>query len=320
MQIRRQHFNSALGYAAAAVDRGGDARNDAAFIAAAAADPAALTYVLGGDRAMLAPGEPTRALFTPVEAAALGEAAARLYLGRAAAGGPRFATVLPAADLERLAAAGTYLAVDLRSLATEGLLPAEDIGALGLAKSLAAWHARHGFCPNCGAATAIVSGGWRRLCPACGAEHYPRVDPVAIMLVSDGERALLGRQPRFAPGRYSCLAGFVEPGETIEAAVRREVLEEAGIRVGTVSYLASQPWPFPSSLMLACRGVALSCDIVIDPTELEEARWFDRAELALMLAGTHPDGLGAPPPMAIAHHLIRHFVEEAAPLRQATAG
>jgi NAD+ diphosphatase len=308
--VNRPEPFAGIAYAAADLDRGGDARNDPAFIDAEAAAPGCLTYVLGGDRAVLVPGTPPRPLFSPDAAAALGPATARFYLGRAA-GGPRFAAVLAPADAERLAEDKTLLAIDLRSIATQDLLPGADLGALGLARSLAAWHARHGFCPNCGAPTDVTSGGWRRLCPACGTEHYPRVDPVAIMLISDGDRALMGRGTRFPPGRYSCLAGFVEPGESVEDAVRREVFEEAGIRVGRVTYLGAQPWPFPSSLMLGCRGEALTSAITIDPVEIEEARWVDRAELRTMLAGTHPDGHMLPPPMAIAHHLIRAFLEEA---------
>ena len=298
-----------IAFAVSALDRGGDARNDPAFIAAEEADPAGLTYVFGGDRAVLRPGDPPQPLFSPDAAAALGPIAARFYLGRAA-DGPRFASLIAAEDVDRLAAAGSHLAVDVRSLAGQALLADAHLGALGLTRSLAAWHGRHGFCPNCGAPTEVASGGWRRQCPHCGAEHYPRVDPVTIMLITDGARALLGRKPSFPAGRYSCLAGFVEPGETVEDAVRRETFEEAGVRVGAVTYLGAQPWPFPSSLMLGCRGEALGTAIRIDPTELEDARWFDPAELRAMLAGAHPDGFALPQPLAIAHHLIRRFMTE----------
>jgi NTP pyrophosphohydrolases containing a Zn-finger, probably nucleic-acid-binding len=172
------------------------------------------------------------------------------------------------------------------------------------------WHRRHGFCANCGVRTASASGGWRRDCTACGAQHFPRTDPVVIMLSVRGDRCLLGRQARFAPGMYSCLAGFVEPGETVEDAVRRETMEEAGIRTGRVRYLASQPWPFPSSLMIGCLAEALDDDLVVDEIELEHARWFTRAEVGAMLRGEHPDGLTAPLPFAIAHHLLKAFVDE----------
>jgi NAD+ diphosphatase len=173
------------------------------------------------------------------------------------------------------------------------------------------WHARHGFCANCGARTAIAQGGYRRDCPACGAHHFPRTDPVVIMLAIRGERCLLGRQHRFQPGMYSCLAGFVEPGETLEDAVRREILEESKLSVGRVNYHASQPWPFPSSLMIGCFAEALTEEIVPEEAELEDARWFDRADLLPMLERRHPDGVFVPPPMAIAHHLIRAFATAA---------
>ena len=175
---------------------------------------------------------------------------------------------------------------------------------LGQARSLLAWHSRHHFCPNCGNPTRIDKGGYARLCgnPACGAEHFPRVDPVAIMLVVDGDSCLVGRQPHFAPGMYSALAGFVEPGESLEEAVRREVWEEAGIRVGRVRYVASQPWPFPNNLMVGCFAEALSRDIRIDETELEDARWFTRSDVRAALRGEGP--FNSPTPIAIARQLL----------------
>src|SRR5690606_35678132 len=139
---------------------------------------------------------------------------------------------------------------DIRSLLMSEALPEHELGAAAEARSLVHWHRSHRFCALCGALSKMANAGWRRDCPQCGAAHFPRTDPVAIMLAVDGERCLLGRQPRFAPGMYSCLAGFVEPGETLEDAVRREIFEEAGIRIGRVRYLASQPWPMPSSLMV----------------------------------------------------------------------
>ena len=191
----------------------------------------------------------------------------------------------------------------------QGLLPAEELSAIAMAKSLVSWHQRHGFCPNCGQRSAMASGGWRRDCAACKTQHFPRTDPVVIMLPIAGERCLLGRSPRFAPTMWSCLAGFLEPGESIEDAVHRETREEAGIACGRVVYFASQPWPFPSSLMIGCHAEALTRDIVIDREELEDARWFTRTEVATMLMRKHPDGLTTPPPVAIAHHLIRAWVE-----------
>jgi NAD+ diphosphatase len=177
----------------------------------------------------------------------------------------------------------------------------------GTARSLVAWHNRHGFCSNCGAETAIFRGGWGRKCARCGADHFPRVDPVVIMLAEHGDKVLLGRQPQFPTGRYSALAGFVEPGESIEEAVARELFEEAGIRVTNVRYVASQPWPFPSTLMVACIATGLSEELVIDHGELEDAKWIDRAEVQRALAGDPAAGFNVPPAFAIAHTLLRHW-------------
>jgi NAD+ diphosphatase len=200
------------------------------------------------------------------------------------------------------------------------LLSPDLLGATGCAKAMLDWHARHRFCANCGQPSTMRAAGWRRECDACSAQHFPRVDPVVIMVAVSGERCLLGRQARFAPGMYSALAGFLEPGETIEDAVRREILEEAGIPCSRVVYLASQPWPFPSSLMIGCFAKATTEEISIDRTELEDARWFSRAELAAMFAGSHPHELKAPQPFAIAHHLLKAFVEEGGAILESRAG
>ncbi|WP_426265679.1 NAD(+) diphosphatase [Sphingomonas sp. LHG3443-2] len=189
-----------------------------------------------------------------------------------------------------------------------GYLSATEAPVFAAAVSLASWHRRHGFCANCGSPSAIVRGGWSRQCGACGAEHYPRVDPVVIMLAEKDGRVLLGRQPRFPPGRYSALAGFVEVGESLEAAVARELFEEAGVRATDVRYVASQPWPFPSSLMIACLSSIADEEIVIDTTELEDARWFSRAEVEAALVGAPDAAFVAPPPFAIAHSLLAHWL------------
>ena len=186
-------------------------------------------------------------------------------------------------------------------------LPAGDAAIAAQARSLVDWHERHPFCPACGAATRLRNGGSSRACPSCGTEHFPRTDPVVIVVVARGGRALLGRSGRFPGNLYSALAGFMEAGESIEEAVRREVAEEAGIRVGAVRYVFSQPWPFPASLMIGCLAEGLSEEIVIDPEELEDARWFSRAELTEALAG-RSDVLSVPQPLAIAHHLIRAWL------------
>ncbi len=197
---------------------------------------------------------------------------------------------------------------DLRAAAMS--LSAADSAIAAQAKAIVDWHDRHRFCAQCGAPSVPKTAGWSRLCtnPGCSAEHFPRTDPVVIMLATRGERCLLGRQPKFPPGFYSALAGFVEPGESVEEAVRREVKEEAGIAVGPVRYFAAQPWPFPSSLMIGCFAEAESETITVDGEELDDARWFDKAECAAALAGRNPD-LALPPPLAIAHHLVRAWVE-----------
>jgi len=191
------------------------------------------------------------------------------------------------------------------------LLQPEDLAIYGAARSLVDWHARHRFCANCGAPTSPAKGGWQRNCANCGAQHFPRTDPVTIMLVEHEDRLLLGRQPRFPPRMYSALAGFVEPGETIEEAVAREIHEEAGVRVRDVRYIASQPWPFPSQLMIGCTCVADDPELAIDRTELEDARWFTRAELEeARAAGEHgTDLLYFPRPFAIAHHLVSWWLD-----------
>jgi len=163
-----------------------------------------------------------------------------------------------------------------------------DAELVATAKAILGWHETHGFCASCGARTEIGQAGWQRDCDACGRHHFPRTDPVVIMLITNGNSVLMGRSPGWPEGMYSLLAGFVEPGETIEAAVRREVMEEAGIEVGEVTYLSSQPWPFPSSLMFGCAGRALSEQIEMDPTEIEDAMWVTREAMADAFAGEHP--------------------------------
>ena len=176
------------------------------------------------------------------------------------------------------------------------------------ARSLVDWHARHGYCAACGGKTVLASAGTQRRCPECSAEHFPRTDPVAIAVVGHGDRCLLGRGPGWPNTMYSALAGFVEPGETIEEAARREVFEESGIRVGDVRYLKSQPWPFPSSLMIGCVAEALSEHIVIDHAELEDVRWFSLEQVRAALAGSSSE-LFVPPPFAVANHLVAAWAE-----------
>jgi NAD+ diphosphatase len=191
------------------------------------------------------------------------------------------------------------------------LLPAKDVAILGQAKAMIDWHNRHGFCANCGAATMLTDGGYRRACGNCNAEHFPRTDPVVIMLAVNGDACLVGRNKRFPGNFYSALAGFMEPGETIEEAVRRELMEEVNVKVGAVRYIATQPWPFPSSLMIGCIGEAESRDFAPDGVEISDARWLSRADARRLLAGERMPDIAVPPAIAIAHHLIKAFAEGA---------
>jgi NAD+ diphosphatase len=200
--------------------------------------------------------------------------------------------------------------MDARAVAP--MIDSGEAAILAEARSLIDWHARHRFCAQCGTPSVAASGGWVRHCPNCKAHHFPRVDPVVIMLAVKGERCLLGRGRRRPGARFSCLAGFMEPGETPEEAVRREILEESGIEVGRVRYLGSQPWPFPSSLMMGFLAEALSEEITIDPEELAEARWFGRDEVRAMVERSRSDdpipGLATlPPPLAIGHQIARRW-------------
>lgn len=194
------------------------------------------------------------------------------------------------------------------AFASLALLDPSDAPIFAAALSLAGWHLRHGHCANCGAATEAGRGGWSRLCLQCAAEHFPRVDPVVIMTAEHDGRLLLGRQPHYPERRYSALAGFVEVGESIEDAVARELKEEAGIAAVEVRYVASQPWPFPSSLMVGCHARALDDALTIDTTELDDARWFSRAEVESAMAEAPGAPFLAPPSFAIAHTLLRRWL------------
>ncbi|HEY2527089.1 MAG TPA: NAD(+) diphosphatase [Xanthobacteraceae bacterium] len=299
-----------LGYTASRIDRAAAWRTDAAALAKLAQHQSAGFYLIGGELVLLQRrGAGFDPLFSAAEAPRLGGGRETVFLGLMD-DAPRFGVWLDPVALEALKVREDLKVTDLRSIAVQGLVDVEHLPPIAEAKALLGWHARHRFCPNCGAPTEVVQAGWRRDCPSCKAEHFPRTDPVVIMLVMADQRCVLGRSRRFAESMWSCLAGFVEPGETFEEAVRREVREETGIVCSRVSYFASQPWPFPASLMIGCYAEALSHDIVVDRGELEDARWFDRAEVAAMLARRHPQGLTIPPQVAIAHHIIRHFVEE----------
>ena len=196
---------------------------------------------------------------------------------------------------------------ELRAVMTQ--LSARDCELAAMARGLFSWHEIHPFCAKCGGKSAPAMAGWQRTCPACGAHHFPRTDPVVIMLITHGNDVLIGRSPGWPEGMYSLLAGFIEPGETMEAAVRREVWEEAHVAVGPVGYLASQPWPFPASLMLGCHGEATSREIKVDPTEIEDALWVSRERMAVIMAGDDPD-INPARNGAIAHFLIWHWLSD----------
>lgn len=288
------------------LDRAGHRRGDAEWLARAldASDTRLIPFhkhrpfVIeeGGNVALGWLGAHARAGIAPADATLL-------FLGLDASGVAHFAIDIPdAAPLESI---GRF--DDLRSFGA--ILPREDLPILGTAKSIFEWHGRHKFCANCGAATHIVEAGWKRECAACKAEHFPRFNPVVIMLPVRGDACVLGRQPTWPRGMHSALAGFVEPGEPIEEAVARETLEEAGLRVREVRLHSTQPWPFPHSLMIGAIAEVEAGDIAIDPKELESARWFTREEARLLLDGKFP-GAFCPPPFAIAHQLLRTWVIE----------
>ena len=291
------------------LDRAAHLRTKDDKLMALESDSRSRAYVVHRDSLVVRKeGDATRALLSMDEALKFGANPGTIFLGLRD-GAAVFGMGISQAAAEKLIGRDDVAVADLRGMATQGDVPPEQLSAIAMAKSMVNWHQRHGYCANCGQRTAMREGGWKRDCPSCKAEHFPRTDPVVIMLVTHGDKCLLGRQQRFLPGMYSCLAGFVEAAETIEDAVRREVFEEAGIRCTDVSYYMTQPWPYPSSLMIGCAARALNEDIVVDRTELEDARWFSRPDALLMLKREHPDGLAGPHPFAIAHHLLGRWVQ-----------
>ncbi|NVO58176.1 NAD(+) diphosphatase [Rhodobacteraceae bacterium B1Z28] len=310
-------------------DRAAHLRGDADKLAGATRDPAARCVLLWRGK-VLVQGEALDQLgsipmtHTLISNGPGGVVEAPIFLGCADEGAPVFA-----ADISNWAAEGMdisslgefvdgseqqhpdlpegYVFVELRRIMAR--LSARDAELAATAKAVVGWHETHRFCAKCGAASELSQAGWQRSCPSCGGQHFPRTDPVVIMLITHGESVLMGRSPGWPEGMFSLLAGFVEPGETLEAAVRREVMEEAGVPVGAVSYLSSQPWPFPASLMFGCAGEALSRDIVIDPVEIEEAMWVSKTEMMQAFAGEHPSLLPARKG-AIAHFLLQNWLAD----------
>ena len=290
------------------LDRAAHLRGDDSKLMALEGRRDARAYVVHRDSLIVKQdADAPRALLTIDEALKFGANPGTIFLGLRD-GAPVFGMGISAAAVESLLPREDVKVSELRGMAMQGVVPPGQLSAIAMAKSLVSWHQRHGYCANCGTRTTMREGGWKRECPNCKAEHFPRTDPVVIMLVALDDRVLLGRQKQFPPGMYSCLAGFVEAAETIEDAVRREIFEESGIRCTDVNYYMTQPWPYPSSLMIGCTARATSENIVVDRTELEDARWFDRTEATLMIKRQHPDGLAGPHPFAIAHHLLGRWV------------
>lgn len=304
------------------LDRAGELRGNPQALADAAADPAACTIVFWRGKPLISPERPSGLIRLALDHAALRDAVEPpILLGRED-GTPIFAVDVSAwtpSDLDESSLGGFLdpseqrhpalpewmVFAELRRVMT--WLSPRDAELAASGKAVFGWHQSHRFCACCGEETQLVQGGWQRSCASCGASHFPRTDPVVIMLITHGNSVLVGRSPGWPQGMYSLLAGFVEPGETLEAAVRREVFEEAGVHVGEVGYLASQPWPFPASLMFGCWGHASSTDITIDPVEIEDARWITREEMMEISSGHHPEILPARKG-AIAHFLIERWL------------
>lgn len=298
-----------IGFSGGRLDRAGTRRNDPAWLAATLAAPETRFVAVNAELKVAIDLAPAPHIAWRGAEAMLRDGANAVLLGLAdgvahvAVDRPDMAEPPPAAKF-----------IDLRSIAPQ--LRDGEAGILAQAKSMIDWHRRHRFCAVCGHGSQPAEGGYVRHCtnPECKAHHFPRTDPVAIMLVVHGSDVLLGRQRQFVAGAYSALAGFIEPGETIEEAVAREIAEEAGITVGRVRYLASQPWPFPSSLMIGCVAEALTREITIDTQELEDCRWFARDEVVRMVdrALDLEANPRMPPPLSLAHQLARMWLDETA--------
>ncbi len=294
------------------LDRGGDSRTDPAWIAARTTDPEALAIALWDGKPLVEDAPDGGARLAYLQAKMAFEAVGgsenrRLFLGRWK-DTPVFAVEFDGpADPAMGALAGLGRFEELRGVALA--LPGPETGIIATAKSLFAWRLRHRYCSACGQESENADGGWKRVCPACKAEHFPRTDPVTIMLPVKGERCLLGRGVNYPPNRMSAFAGFLEPGESIEEACARELKEEVGLTPVKVTYHSSQPWPWPSTLMIGLSAEVDSEWIVPDGGEIAEARWFTRDEARRMIAEGGFDGINCAPPLAIAHHLVKAWSE-----------
>ncbi len=316
-------------FGGAGLNRAAHIRGDAEKLSQAQGDPAARCVLLWRGKLLVQGDRLDRLALQPMShplntRGPGGIVSAPIFLGLDASDAPLFALDISNWAAEGLDLTGVGAFVDRTEQQhpdlSEGHVFAElrrimtrlsplDAELAATAKAVIGWHETHKFCAKCGAPSEISQAGWQRSCPTCGAQHFPRTDPVVIMLITHGDAVLMGRSPGWPEGMYSLLAGFVEPGETLEAAVRREVMEEAGVPVGAVSYLSSQPWPFPASLMFGCAGEALSRDIVIDPVEIEDAMWVSKTEMMQAFAGEHPTLLPARKG-AIAHFLLQNWLAD----------
>jgi NAD+ diphosphatase len=316
-----------VGFTGSHLDRAGNPRRDPAWLAGQRARPDARFLVLRELKTLVdISAKPARIAWVDRAWADAHAALPCIFLGLDADGLPHFALDADTAGDAAALHAETTKYIDVRSIAAQ--LQPQEAAVLAQARSLVDWHQRHGFCAQCGSRTEAADAGYMRKCTSesCGAQHFPRTDPVVIMLAvrrdeeTGEEMVLMGRQSRMPPGMYSALAGFMEPGESLEEAVRREIMEESGIRTGHVRYLISQPWPFPSSLMIGCIAEATSQEITVDATELDDARWFRRSELPAMLERgkqrlpteqlTADEPPWMPPPLSLAHQIARLWLLE----------
>ncbi|WP_084397538.1 NAD(+) diphosphatase [Henriciella aquimarina] len=289
------------------IDRAGHHRSDPAWLDTAFARDDVLVLLVHKGLPLLAPDGGL--VWLGPEAAKVAPDARRLFLGLDKQGTPVFALGLPDGfELESSLIAGTGEFTDFRMAVTR--LAELEANLASTARSIFEWHVSHRFCARCGAESEVTEAGWKRICPECRAEHFPRTDPVAIMLATRGDKCLLGRQKAWPAGMWSCLAGFIEPGETLEQGAARELHEEAGLicHPANAEYLFCQPWPFPSSLMIGMLLPAENEDITVDPHELEAAQWVSRTEAREILAGEHAE-IFAPPPFAVAHHILKEWAE-----------